>query len=345
LRFTPQGSPLALGTDIGCLYESGVDLYYNDGAGNQVRITQSGGVAGSPGSIANLTSPASASYVAGSSTFVWQSDSNTPASMDAGSLIIRKVSASSPGITVAAPSSLASNFALTLFASLPAATSLIAVNNSGNMSTRILSAPTVQTFLSGSGTYTLPANCLYIKVTMVGGGGGGAAPGFSGSAGGNGGNTTFGTSLLVANGGGGGQVNAGGYAGGAGGSASLGSGPVGIALTGGRGTGGTSIASGNGIGSAGGNSPLGGGGGGAQASGNGFAGATNTGGGGGSGGGNGGDVVAGAGGAGGYVSAIIASPLSTYAYAVGAAGTAGTGIGPSGGAGGSGLIIVEEFYQ
>src|SRR4051812_17947618 len=49
IRFSPQGSPLALAADLGCIYESGVDLYYNDGNGNQVRLTQSGSVAGTSG--------------------------------------------------------------------------------------------------------------------------------------------------------------------------------------------------------------------------------------------------------------------------------------------------------
>ena len=67
-----------------------------------------------------------------------------------------------------------------------------------------VNAPTVQTFLSGSGTYTAPTGPapLYIKVRAIGGGGGGGSGANGGSTnGGNGGNTTFGTSLLVANGG------------------------------------------------------------------------------------------------------------------------------------------------
>lgn len=132
LRFTAQGSPLSGVSDLGCVYESGVDLYYNDGNGNQVRITQNGGVAGSPGSIANLTSPASASYVAGSSTFVWQSAASTAANMDCGSVIFRKITSGSSGITISPPSSLASNYTITL-PSLPAQQSFMTLDQSGNM--------------------------------------------------------------------------------------------------------------------------------------------------------------------------------------------------------------------
>src|SRR6185437_5151905 len=40
IRLFPQTSPLALPTDVGALYESGVDLYYNDANGNQIQITK-----------------------------------------------------------------------------------------------------------------------------------------------------------------------------------------------------------------------------------------------------------------------------------------------------------------
>ena len=219
-------------------------------------------------------------------------------------------------------------------------------------------APTVQKFTSGSGTYTTPTSPrspLYIRVRMVGGGGGGSGSMQSGSsgAGGNGGATTFGSSLLSAGGGSGcaaitynGTV---GITGGNGGTSSLGTGPVGLAITGSGGGGhGQSITGGiAGAGGQGGGSALGGAGSGAGVVAAGGAGATNTGGGGSGGGGVGpGDSGCG-GGAGGFVDAIINAPGLTYAYAVGSGGTAGSAGsgGDAGGAGGSGLIIVEEYYQ
>jgi hypothetical protein len=131
VRFIPQVSPLAGITDLGCLYESGVDLYYNDGNGNQVRITQSGGVSGTPGSIANLTSPASATYVAANETFVFQSAASTAANIDGGAFIFRNITANSNGITVQAPASLGSNYTITLPA-LPAQTNVMTIDSSGN---------------------------------------------------------------------------------------------------------------------------------------------------------------------------------------------------------------------
>lgn len=133
IRFTTQASPLATASDVGCLYESGVDLYYNDGNGNQVRMTQSGGVAGTPGSIGGLTSPASATYVAGSQTFIWQSDAVTPANMDCASIILRNLVANSKGLTLSPPNAMGANYALTL-PSLPASQKFMTLDSSGTMS-------------------------------------------------------------------------------------------------------------------------------------------------------------------------------------------------------------------
>ncbi len=126
----------ATGSDIGCLLEVGVDLYYIDGNGNQVRITQSGGVAGSPGSIAGLASPASATYVSANQTFVWQSAALTPANLDAGAVIFRNISASSKGITVSAPAGLGSNYGIT-WPALPGSQSFMTIDASGNMAAPI----------------------------------------------------------------------------------------------------------------------------------------------------------------------------------------------------------------
>lgn len=351
VRFAPQGAPLAEVTDLGCIYESGVDLYYNDGAGNQIRITQSGGIAGTPGSIANLVPPASASYVSANDTFVWQSDALTPANMDGASYILRNLTASSFGLTLSPPT-IASDYTITL-PQLPLTTLPLSISASGAMAAaqvtqgqlstavqaRLTTAPTTQTFLSGSGNYNLPSSPvspIYIRVRAMGGGGGG---GGSIAAGSGGGTTSFGTSLITCTGGSGsGAGSATGGPGGAGGTATA-TGLTGLIVDGGRGnSGGTpsNFASGGG----GAASAVGGGGGGGQGNAAGSASVATGGGGGGSGGVNNGNGSGGGGGAGAYVDVIIASPGSTYTYAVGAGGAAGAG----GGAGGAGFIIVEEFY-
>lgn len=215
-------------------------------------------------------------------------------------------------------------------------------------------APTVQKFTSGSGTYTTPTSPapLYIRVRMVGGGGGGGGSGTaSGGSGGNGGNTTFGATLLVANGGAGGQFNG---ATATGGTASLGTGPIGVAVQGAGGTGASNFNS-NSVnldGPPGASSAFGGAGSGGKYVGNSTDSnaATNSGsGGGGAGvGGSTSSTSTGASGAaGGFVDAIIKTPSATYSYVVGSAGSSGSAgtSGLSGGSGAAGIIIVEEYYQ
>lgn len=199
---------------------------------------------------------------------------------------------------------------------------------------------TRQTFLSGSGTYTTPANARAINVRLAGAGGAGGGSG-SGSpgAGAAGGDTTF--STLTAAGGGGGRAST---------ATGIPTIPVGtngdINISGG----GAGAPSGtNGVrGGHGGNSAFGGG---ASAQttdgGAGSAGGTNSGAGGAGGASTAANGGCGGGGASGaYVEKLIASPSATYAYSVGAAGVAGTAgtSGYAGGAGAAGVIIVDEYY-
>jgi hypothetical protein len=131
-RFSPQLAPLSGAQDLGCLYESGVDLWYNDGAGNQIRLTSGGAIVGTAGSISGLVPPASASYNSGTSTFVWQSGVTIPANMDFGSAIFRNITAGSHGVTVSAPAALGSDYTITL-PTLPGATNFVSLDSSGNL--------------------------------------------------------------------------------------------------------------------------------------------------------------------------------------------------------------------
>jgi hypothetical protein len=138
--------------------------------------------------------------------------------------------------------------------------------------------------------------------------------------------------------------------GGVGGTASLGSGPTGIANQGGQGGGAqyTSVIGPNVFGGMGAGTPFGGGG--SSSTGNAGASAISNTGAGGAGAGSASSATSlfsgTGGGAGGFVDAIISAPSATYAYAVGAAGTAGGAgtSGSAGGTGGSGYLIIEEHY-
>lgn len=135
VNFNANGSSLpGMAPDLGCIYVAGVDLFYNDESGNVIQITQSGGVAGSNGSISNLTPPASASYVSGTQTFVWQSAANTAANMDNGSITIREVAANANGVTIESPTALAADYTVTLFNALPGSNQPVSINSSGQLS-------------------------------------------------------------------------------------------------------------------------------------------------------------------------------------------------------------------
>jgi len=225
-----------------------------------------------------------------------------------------------------------------------------------------LKVPSVQRFLSGSGTYSVPTSPRlprYLKVTMVGPGGGGGGGGISGTTGGSNGSgaTTFSAGTASA-GAGGGAAN--GLDGGVGGTTSLTTGATIIsiqAVTGAQGQGSnyvtTSSTSSIGLtGGYGGGTPLGSGATGALAGGAAHAGRANTGegGGGGSNGSTGtNNFTGGGGGGGGYLQFYVAvSSAASYSYSIGTGGgggNAGTGGGVAGATGGSGQVTVEELYQ
>lgn len=167
VRFSNNGL-LAGANDLGCLYESGGELYYNDALGNQVKITQNGSVVVSNGNISGLVSPASATYSAG--TFVWQSDVNTAANLDAASIVLRTTTPSSPGLTLSPPSGIASDYAINLPA-LPGSKELLFIDSSGNMTTgttNVVSSASCGSYSTSSAT---PANVTNLSATITSSGG------------------------------------------------------------------------------------------------------------------------------------------------------------------------------
>lgn len=357
VRFAPQMTNLSGASDIGCLYESGVDLWYNDGSGNQVRITASGNVAGTPGSISNLTPPASVSYSSVSQTFTFQSDTSTAGNLDAGSITLRNLTASSPGITLSPPSGLASSFTLTL-PTLPAANLPVSLSTGGILSAAAVTyaqlSTQVQQFLNtqpqvtvyssaGTGSYTTPTNPspLYLEVEVIGGGGGGGAY-TDGSVGGD----SLITGVCFTSGGAGGRGTSA-QSGGAGGGATASSPPFyGIAVPGSYGAPGSFIGGGGASGGQGAASPVGGAGSGGSIGDAGVNGSTGSGGGGGStttsstGSGGGG-------GSGGYCKGLILGSIaSSYSWQVGNGGPGSSGSGSilAGGNGGDGLIIIKAYF-
>ena len=127
--YTPQGS-CAINDSL-CV--NGVDLYYTDGNGVTVRLTQGGAIVGPPGTITGLAPPASASYSFGNNFFTWQQDVNTAAGMDFGPMRLRNISPGSHFIEIDAPSVLSADYAMTLPGSLPGSTLPLTLDSSGNI--------------------------------------------------------------------------------------------------------------------------------------------------------------------------------------------------------------------
>lgn len=128
--------PQSLTPNNGSIYRNSNDLWFVDGAGNNVRITQNGSVAvsGAIGFTGLPSGSAGASYVTVDKSFVFQSATNTPGNVDAGSVIVRPVLPNSKGITISAPAALAADYSLQLPSSLPLATSVLEVSPAGVVS-------------------------------------------------------------------------------------------------------------------------------------------------------------------------------------------------------------------
>lgn len=159
VRYTSNVAPLAaVSPNLQCLYVSGVDLYFNDGSGNQVRMTQNGSVSGSAGTITGLPSgTASAAFNAVSGTFVFQQATNTAANIDAATLIVRY-----PGsypvpagnyISIQAPSTLSTGYSFTLPTAQAAANNSLMVSSSTGQMSYVTVDP--NTFLISGGVLQL----------------------------------------------------------------------------------------------------------------------------------------------------------------------------------------------
>jgi len=121
-------------SDLNAIYVNNAgDLFYINGSGSQVRLTNGGSIAGTAGSITGLPSgTASAAYLSGPGTFQFQSATNTPANLDAASIILRNQTVSSHSLTLQAPAAMASDYSIVLPA-LPGVTNILTMDTSGNI--------------------------------------------------------------------------------------------------------------------------------------------------------------------------------------------------------------------
>lgn len=176
-RFNAQPSPISLPSDLDCIYVSGVDLYYNDGNGNQVRMTSGGAVNATSSGISNGTATAGFS----SGTLVVDSASNTPANIQVASILLGNTGVSGSNfLTLSPPTGLGSNYSLVL-PPLPAQTNVMTLDTSGNMSSitydqvgsnmTSTGADAIATTMGSTGANTIAANRTRSTGTTVGIGG------------------------------------------------------------------------------------------------------------------------------------------------------------------------------
>lgn len=170
-RFDAQVSAIAEVTDIGCLYVAGVDLYYNDGNGNQIQLTAGGALnAASIGGIGGdySTSSASVFYTSASKTFSFWQDTNKSALMDCGTILLRRVdNTSGAAITIKPDTSLVSSYTLTLPIAVPGSQSFVSIDASGNLSyTNSLVSLTLSGALSAASATISGASSFLGAITL-----------------------------------------------------------------------------------------------------------------------------------------------------------------------------------
>lgn len=149
-RYAALGSPATSGTDIGCTYVSGQDLWYNDTLGRQVRITQGGAVIGSSGNITNLIAPAAITYVPGTATFVFSSSASVAANIDVATIKIRNATSGSNAVTLQA-SAATPTLTFTLPNSVPSTGKALTSDPSGNLGYTLPTLSYKQSSFSSSG--------------------------------------------------------------------------------------------------------------------------------------------------------------------------------------------------
>lgn len=140
-NMTDQVTPISGARDVRSVYAAGGELYYNDSAGNQVRITLNGAIdASSSGGISGMTGGASVAYNSVSKTFTFSQSTGKNAKLDVADILIREAATSANAITLKSPTSLASAYTVTLPTAVPASTLAVQMSSTG-----VLTADTIKT--------------------------------------------------------------------------------------------------------------------------------------------------------------------------------------------------------
>lgn len=140
------------------LYVIGNEVYFRDGTGAQVQITNGGSVNAGAGSITGLPSgTASVTYSAVGQSYTFQSATLTPAYLDGASIRIRNLSASSKMVQLDPPAAMAADTTITL-PTIPASTKIMTMDAAGAMSAN---------YITDNSTLEVSSNTLRIKDSGV----------------------------------------------------------------------------------------------------------------------------------------------------------------------------------
>ena len=166
-RLTAQPTVLAGALDLRALFSFDGDLYYNNGSGAPIRITN--GVAIDVSTVGAIggdysTTPAVINYANANQTYTFDIATNQRGSLDAGRITIRETGvASAQGIGLVSPSSLASGFDITLPAATPASTQIMTLSDTGQVDF----ADTDETSLETTGAGVLQIKDLGVTTSKI----------------------------------------------------------------------------------------------------------------------------------------------------------------------------------
>jgi len=136
------------------LYNEAGDLYYRDGSGTDVRITQNGSLsAASFGGISGLSGTSGTATFAGLSTFIWKKDATAYATMENGPVKVYSGNDAAPtsGIVLSSPDGLASDTTLILPNQLPADINFMLLSGSGQITASVpVTGGITNTMLAGN---------------------------------------------------------------------------------------------------------------------------------------------------------------------------------------------------
>jgi hypothetical protein len=172
-RLASKGSSLTGSTHTRKVYVVSGELYYTDGNGDAIKLTDGGAL--NAASVAGFTGdyggadPAAAHFSRANLRYTLFEASGKRADLDVAELLLRQKSVENPNaITIKSPNALASAYALTLPGALPGSTSLLRVTNAGVIqASRDVAIDSVTSAITFSDDVTLGAEIKHGDRTLV----------------------------------------------------------------------------------------------------------------------------------------------------------------------------------